>query len=351
MKAFYITAACLLSHTGLVTSQGVEVDMTPLRYCSDKQWFVCLNHEKPFGNYWDRAGMATRHQDNAYMAIMGTPPENPKYIAMFFHGQQGQGITDPVSDSVANVVAGSEPFWKWDTANVGSQPKVVNSKSVAGRFYNDQTRFLLHDETLYITVYDPGFNHNGDDKRNVVRGYSKFLDSKVESWANIDGVVMVGASRGGCLAMQLAENLRQKYLLTHTQFALDVIDPVCNLLENEFGIYKEFVDSPVNDKYKSWKTDVPKQLKDFLPENYCMRNMAIGEDVSGVGLQIRGFSHNTCTEEDCELLDFNGNAYYEQKWEDICHSCAGRDFDDASLAITVEPILSHLDKCKARFGW
>ena len=351
MKAIHLSLVLLFSHTGFVVSQDVEVDMKPLRYCADKRWFLCLDHERPFGNYWDKAGMADRHQDNAFMAIMGTPPSNPKYIAMFFHGQQGLGITDPVVDSVANVVAGSEPFWKWDTANVGSKSKTVNSKSVAGRFFNDQSRFLPHDETLYITVWDPGFNHNGNDKRNVIKGYADFLDSQVQSWGNIDGIVMVGASRGGCLTMQLAENLRQEFTLTHTQFALDVIDPVCNLLEHEFGISAEKIDNPVRDKYKSYQVDVPKQLDGFLPENYCMRNLAIGEDVSGVGLQIRGFSHDTCTKEDCELLDFNGNAYYEQKWTFICHSCAGRQFDAASLDITVEPILAHLDKCKARFGW
>lgn len=351
MKAIYIPLAFLFSHAGLAATQDVEVDMTPLRYCTDKRWFVCLDHEKPLGNFWAKAGMAERHQDNAFMAIMGTPPENPKYIAMFFHGQQGLGVTDPVVDSVANVVAGSEPFWKWDTANVGSKTKTVNSKSVAARFYNDQTRFLPQDETLYITVWDPGFNHNGRDKRKVIEGYSNFLDSKVASWANVDGIVMVGASRGGCLAMQLAENLRQTFYLAHTQFAVDVIDPVCNVVIHEFGISSEKIESPVNDKYKSYKIDIPKQLKDFLPENYCIRNLAIGEDVSGVGLQIRGFSHKSCVEEDCELLDFNGNAYYEQKWANICHSCAGRQFDAASLDITVEPILRHLDKCKARFGW
>ena len=347
LASLSIAVACVVSQAGLVRGDDVMVEMTPLRYCSDKRWWGCRKHAFPLGGFWDDAGMWGAHQDRAFMAVMGEAPANPKYIAIFIHGQQG--LSGDIEDSVANVVAGSQSEWKWETDNVGSKTKSVDSRSAAARFYNDQSRFLSNDETLYLTIWDPQFNHVAFDKEKIIEGYAKFLDSKV-NWANVDGIVMVGISRGGCLAMRLAEDLRARYWLAHVQFALDVIDPVCRAREDEFGTYVETIINPVNSDYESWKTDIPGQLGG-IQENYCIRNLALGEDVSGIGLGIRGFTHETCTAVDCQLNDFNGAPFYEQKWDDLCHSCAGRQFDAESLAITVEPVLAHLERCKTRFGW
>ena len=100
----------------VVQGQDVTVEMTPLRYCSDKRWWGCRTFTYPFGRpYWDDAGMWGPHQDRAFMAIMGEAPSNPRYIAVFIHGQQG--LTGDIKDSVSNVVVGSQMEWKWETDN------------------------------------------------------------------------------------------------------------------------------------------------------------------------------------------------------------------------------------------
>ncbi|CAB9501420.1 expressed unknown protein [Seminavis robusta] len=330
--------------------QDVKVNMQPLRYCSDRRWWGCQARAYPYGEYWENAGMSSNHQNAAFMGIMGEEPAAPRYLAIFSHGQQG--LHGQIGDATANVFCGSDMEWKWNTDENPSQTIHLDGKSAAAQFYNDQSRFLPQSDTLFLTIFDPQFSQqfSEHEKNEILDGYASFLDSKVYDWADIEGVVFVGASRGGCFVTRLAQKLEASYLQDGAKVALSVVDPVCKMAQEEYGVTSDTIDNPLNTAYRSYTTDVAAQLSG-PKENYCVRNLALGEEISGMFLGVRGWSHNTCTESTCYLNDASDQPYYTQVWANMCHSCVGRQYDDASLDVTVNPILDHLEGCMARFGW
>lgn len=333
--------------TGAVIAADVSVTMKPLRYCKDKKWWGCKTRGYPYGNYWENAGMSNDNQDKAFMAVMGTAPSNPKYIALFTSGQQGSSG----GAAFGNVVSGATPNWRWNTNENGDESRSVDEDSVAAEFYNDQTRFLSRSDTLYLTLWDAQFNHmaSSGEKEDTLEGYAKYIDSLV-NWSNIEGIVMVGSSRGGCLVMRLSQELKSRYGLSTVQFALGSVDGVCKKSQSEFGTYSSTITNPTNSNYKAYKTDVSTELSGDK-ESYCVYHLALGQEVTGLALGVRTFTHETCAATGCELKDSQDEVWYKQDWDNICHTCAGQDFSQSNLDKTVTPMLDHLEDCKSRFGW
>ncbi|CAB9524107.1 expressed unknown protein [Seminavis robusta] len=329
--------------------EDIPVTLHPLRYCADRGWMGCNEYSYPYGTFWKDAGMLEENQDMACMAIMGEAPSNPKYLVIFSSGQGS-------SKDLGSVVSGAHDGWQWDTTGNGGTSSTVNRLSVAAEFYQDQTRFLPNHETLYLTLFDSQFNHmdSANAKQATLNGYAAYLDSKVLSWDNIKGIVIAGASRGGCLSMRLSQHLRAQYNLDHVKFALGTIDGVCKYTQNEFGVTSDTIDNPLPGApagYKAYKTNIPAQLQG-PKEDYCIWQLTLGDDATGrLSLGIRGFTHETCSDIYCELLDGNGDPFYTQVWDDLCHSCATMNFDEVSRARTSVPLLDHLAVCVIRFGW
>jgi hypothetical protein len=296
--------------------------------------------------------MSGGEQNKAFFAVIGSIPKSIKYIAIFVNGQQGIGFVQANRD----VISGASDDWRWDTDEDPTEPRFINGLSAAARFYHDQYRFLPQSETLYLSIWDLRFNLEQlkRNKEEMLEGYASFLNSMVD-WNNVKGVVIAGASRGGCFALRLPQKLRSMYTLSEVKFALASIDGVCSGLQNEFGVtITETIDNPLPSapaNYKSYPTDVPAQLVG-PEEDYCIWHLALGNDVSLWGLLgVRGFSHYTCKSPSCYLLDRNNNAFYTQVWDDISHKGAVHNFDAVSLDKTVTPILDHFEDCINRFGW
>ena len=331
---------------------NVGVTMRPLRYCSDKRWWGCKTRSYPYGGYWNNNGMSTDNQNKAFFATMGSVPSrsNVQYIAIFSSGQQGSSG----GDDVRNAISGATDNWKWNTDENGSEPRSVRDGSVAERFYNDQTRFLPRSKTLYLSIWDPQFNHmaSSGEKTDTLNGYADYLNSKVY-WSNIKGVVIAGSSRGGCLAMRLSQHLRTRFNLgSNTKFAVASVDGVCKYTQSELGTTSSTMDNPVHSgSWKVYKTDMNGQFPSSVRDRYCILHLAGGEEVTGVALGVRAFGHSgsACGSTGGCTLTHNGNVWYKQTWNTLCHTCAGRDISNS--AIIRDPILNHFESCKNRFGW
>eukprot|EP00286_Rhodomonas_abbreviata_P023072 CAMPEP_0181295124 /NCGR_PEP_ID=MMETSP1101-20121128/3974_1 /TAXON_ID=46948 /ORGANISM="Rhodomonas abbreviata, Strain Caron Lab Isolate" /LENGTH=419 /DNA_ID=CAMNT_0023399843 /DNA_START=83 /DNA_END=1343 /DNA_ORIENTATION=+ len=339
--------ACILALAERADGQAVATTMKPIRYCSDKKWWGCKTRGYPYGSFWENAGMSNDNQDKAFFAIMGSAPSrsNVEYVVLFSSGQQGS--SGGSSGDAANVVSGAYDDWKWNTNENPSEPRSVDSRSIAAKFYNDQTKYLPHSKTLYLTLWDAQFNHMAStgEKEDTLDGYSDFLNSKVY-WANIKGIILVGSSRGGCLAMRLSQHLRARYNLNHVQFAVGSVDGVCKYSQDELGTTSSTINNPVaTSGYKAYKTAMDQQFVD--KSNYCILHLVGGEEVTGLALGVRPFTHDTCTSVSCTLTE-NGETWYKQTWNDLCHQCAGRDYNEAD--ITIDPMLAISSSAKLGLG-
>uniref|UniRef100_A0A7S1VLL4 Feruloyl esterase n=1 Tax=Grammatophora oceanica TaxID=210454 RepID=A0A7S1VLL4_9STRA len=334
------------------TQSGVPIDLKPIRYCESKGrrwgfWTFCSSHGYPHGEFWNNAGAAGLNEDDALFATMGSvpSPSDIEYIAIFSSGEE-------IDDD--NVVSGAMADSEWDTYQNPSQPRTVDGRSVAAQFYDDEVRFLPRSKTLYLTVWDPEFNHIDSlrSKTNMLEGYAQYLTSKV-NWSNIKGVVLSGSSRGGCFAFRLGEYLRINNAPPTTGFAIAALDAVCNVAQNEFGVTSSTLENPLplaKKDSESFVVDINSQYPSGTRSQHCIWHFTIGEPAYYAELNYHGFSHTGCDSVDgCTLLDENGDVYYEQQWGDMSHGKSTKDYVYSSE--TVDPILSHLDDCKDRFGW
>lgn len=333
---------------------SVPIQLKPLRYCSNKKWWGCKTRGYPYGQFWENAGMSNDNQDKAFFATMGSVPSrsNVEYIAIFSSGQQGS--SGGSSGDAKNVVSGATDNYKWNTDENSSEPRSVQSQSVAAQFYNDQSRFLPQSKTLYLTLWDSQFNQlaSSGEKEDTLNGYADYLNSKVY-WSNIKGIVLVGSSRGGCLVMRLSQKLRSKFSLSSVDFAIASLDGVCKKSQSEFGTTSDKLDNPLSsapNSYEAYETNMYNQFPSSTRDNHCVWHLATGDEVTGVGLGVRAFTHSSCSSASgCTLNDSNGEPFYTQKWASMTHKQAGREFSFSSETVT--PILNHLDGCKDRFNW
>uniref|UniRef100_A0A7S1VLL6 Uncharacterized protein n=1 Tax=Grammatophora oceanica TaxID=210454 RepID=A0A7S1VLL6_9STRA len=151
----------------------------------------------------------------------------------------------------------------------------------------------------------------------------------------------------------MGEYLRINHAPQTTGFAIAANDAVCRVLQNEFGATSSTVDNPLQtapSDYEAYEVDMNSQYPTSTRSRHCIWNFVTGAPVTEPIWNIQGLSHKGCSSVGgCTLLDDSGEVYFEQQWGAMTHGESGQDYLYSSE--TVDPILSHLDDCKDRFGW
>mmetsp|Transcript_49524 Transcript_49524/g.99361 ORF Transcript_49524/g.99361 Transcript_49524/m.99361 type:complete len:149 (-) Transcript_49524:222-668(-) len=147
--------------------------------------------------------------------------------------------------------------------------------------------------------------------------------------------------------MRLAKEIKVK--APSADFAVGSVDGVCKYTQSELGTRNSKIDNPIPaapSSYKAYKTNLASEFSD--KDHFCIFHLVGGQEVTGLALGVRAFTHETCSAETCALSN-NGKDWYKQQWINLAHQTAGRDYSKAS--ITIDPMVQHIKDCKTRFGW
>lgn len=291
---------------------GVHLDR--VRRCRNKSPWPCNGvTTKPDYNYF--SGMRKEPQKKLYLSQVNTPSKAKTVnLVMGFAGQQH--ARKGHSSGITGQQSGYKPFSRksatgWSTLRASSL--IQDSLS---------TNLLSRHNTFVGLVFDARFNYNfaQGKKTDIVRYYHNYIVSKLATpRSRVETIYLAGHSRGGCLAVRLAEKLSQTYptarIIVHTY------DPVCatpnagGALHREFGVFTPQITNPLNNNWKVFTTDFTSRL----PNNKCMsiRSFLSGENVVG---RVRAFGHRGFTNTMDSLSLANGRNWYTQSFHPQGHN-------------------------------
>ena len=330
LTGFEQTSSALISS---VDSDEIPVDR--VRRCRGR---VFCNSTQTRGEFrhWDRNGVAKDKQKRTYIARMAEPSRaSTRYVVFLAAGQQDTVNINPVSGGLASGVTG-QPFKfknRFGNKRTGSQGGYeLTHHSLAHWLVEDGESPFPADETFFAAAWDARFNHKFSErnKKRAVQAYADWLSDKFVA-RNVETMYLAGHSRGGCLVMRLAQELKRRHPSIPT--IVHSFDGVCERASSEFGVSGRRVDNPASGQSNAWAYSTNMLTQFPSQSNLRILNLVGGYPVANVGiLGVHAFSHTTATEEVFDL------GWYEQRWLDLEHD----DVDDFWRSDVREPAIEHL---------
>ena len=212
--------------------------------------------------------MTTKAQKKMYITENNEPEKQvTKNLVMFFNGQQ-------TKKGYNEGLIGTRKGYK-DNFGIKTQSSSydLSDDSYADQIFNNDTYFSRND-TFVGMVLDPRFHYEytGDQKTQIVSAYLYYIMDKLNSHS-AETVLLVGHSRGGCLAMRLGKEIATlaNYpgsIFYQTRIIIQTWDPVC--ADNRLGMAREFgvvTNDPIDNSlvtdasYKAHTTDMNAQFQ------------------------------------------------------------------------------------------
>jgi len=320
------TCAAEPAENPFIINHKIKLDRT--RYCTREVPLPCYgvtNHKYRF--FKDR--MSNTAQKNMYIAENNRPPkQSTKNLVMFFAGQQ---TTGGYHDGLSGQVNGYKtPFerktaWEWTH---------LSSDSYANQILNEA--YFSGDDTFVGMALDARFNYERreDAKDQILSAYLDYIMDKLSS-DGAETILLVGHSRGGCLAMRLGQKMATlaKYpgsILYLTRIIIQTWDPVCadkrGPLREEFGVItSDPIDNPlVDDKsYKVYTTNMNTQFQHAKKSCLAIKSVLSGEVIMETidwAYDTHAFGHRSDNGLVANYLWEDGFKWYQQSWNDLGHT-------------------------------
>lgn len=205
--------------------------------------------------------------------------------------------------------------------------------------------------TWMAVVNDNNFDHLFDSgkKQQILNGFVRWLEGQVRPETR--AIYLAGSSRGGCLMMRMAQQLRNNTSLDGIDIYVSSFDGVCKYSQGELGTRGDKINNPVRPSltsYGGWATDLSAQF----PRRAGLHifHIAGGEEVAPL-TGIRAFSAyaGSSPPKTGSNLDWG---WYTQRWVKWKHKEIGNPYTEPAssdraraVAETIDAQLTWLD------GW
>ena len=287
------TTAVALDTDDLVTVEKIR-HCTPGILCNSVQ-------SLPEYSYWENENVSRQHQKKTWISRYSTPSKNnTKYLVFVASGQER-------AFGLSGSLNGKSTNWKDEYTNQEWEEDFEINSSLITKVLGNYDEFKPS-ETYAAGAWDARFNweFSQGEKNDILEAYYKWLSSKFHAH-KIKVIYLAGHSRGGCLAMRLA----QKFNNAHPNVPIIVhsFDGVCNQIQHELGTWGTKITNPTNSGYKAFKTNMINQFNN--KKSIAIYHMASGDDVLEAA---HAFTHSGFK------VEHNGFDWYNQQWFDVQHT-------------------------------
>lgn len=312
---------------------AIAFSLYKVRRCNN---LLCIGSSLTRGDfsYWETYGVSNANQKDTYIGTLLEPARaNTRRLVIVLAGQNG--IADTIGSGVGDDVVGSQHNWHEGWPNDrASEGHTINDNSIAEQLYDqfDQTG-----NTFMAVSWAHAMNWNAiqSQKTAIEDAFYYWLLSKADA-NNIDEVLIIGFSRGGCFALRLAERFNRN--LTSADVAVMSVDAVCN--EGEFNTTSVKLSNPNNGAYQAVTTDF---RSNFSREGH---HLYVHNVVSGhknfVLSNIVGLSHDNAS---TDPYDWDG--WYHQDWVNQQHTSVDNaaSWNDGGITFYNDAQLWFADSC------
>ncbi len=240
-----------------------------------------------------------------------TPPKaDTEHIVFAFAGQQ------PPNDGLRGGITGQRRRFRagW-TSKEPSKKQVLMSNFLVDLVL--KSGVFPKRNSFVGLVFDAQFNYEYFYfiKQRVLHAYLKYVTSKMGPQTKT--VYLAGHSRGGCLAMQMAAVLSEKF--PRLRVIVSAFDPVCViprlLYITEFGVTSRRVVNPTNPAHTVYTTNMTSEFhnRDCL----SVRSFLSGDPI--LNLPIHAFGHSGFTKQFDTLMTATGRPWYTQSFHEEDH--------------------------------
>jgi len=273
--------------------------------------------------------MRKEPQKKLYISELNVPSRsNTKNFALFIAGQQN-------SNGQSSGITGQRSSYKdkFERKTASFSPYQLAKNSLANTILS--SGLFSADDTFVGLVFDAQFNYEFPDKNTIEKSYIEYILSKLNT-ENIETIYIAGHSRGGCLAMRIAQELTHRAKeyssnLYQARIIIQTWDPVCS--DDRFPFGKEFgvddnpiVDNPVvaDSSWYVHTTDMEAQFQNKRRSCLVIRAFLSGEEFINVGegfYTVHGFGHRGHSDKENSIFDTGADfPWYTQSFHTEEHS-------------------------------
>ncbi len=227
-----------------------------------------------------------------------------------------------------NGVTGQGGYWDDDCDDAVCPNIRLDGRSLAMKLY--ALNWFDAASTWFAVSPDNNFDYTLTlAKRNrLVEGFTAWIKTKITT--DTENIVLAGSSRGGCLSMRIAQELRKLPEYNDIQIYVMSFDGVCNKGE-ELGTSMTKIDNPVRDSgtfYGGWAVDMNAQYPNH--DNLHIYQISGGQEVVPA-TGIRAFSAYEGAKPPKVGTDIDWE-WYKQKWVHWAHKEIGNPYSEPDTA-------------------
>lgn len=268
-------------------------------------------------------------------------PSTREAIVIMSAGQKAS------SSGHSNGLTGQASSWDQHCDNVSCPGVTLDGRSLGMKL---RALGWLPPATTYTAVVnDNNFDHLFDSgkKQQILDGFARWLEAQIRPETRT--IYLAGSSRGGCLVMRMAQELRRIAAHDGIDIYVSSFDGVCKKSQGELGTFDDKINNPVRPWgtfYGGWATDMSAQF----PRRAGLHifHIAGGQEVVPASA-IRAFSAyaGTSPPKTGSNLDWG---WYKQSWVRWAHKEIGNPYTEPSasdqprvVAETIDAQLTWLD--------
>ncbi|MBQ9817788.1 MAG: hypothetical protein IJM59_10065 [Proteobacteria bacterium] len=249
---------------------------------------------------------------NVRIAEIANPGVHKNVIFM----TAGQKIS---SSGHQNGITGQFATWDSNCGNVQCTGVSLDGRSMAMKL-KAQNWFP---NAWFAVAPDNNFDYtmSSAKRSRLVQGFTKWLEKKITP--DTENIVLAGSSRGGCLVVLMAQELRKKSEYNHINIYVSSYDSVCK--SDEFGITSTKINNPVRPSgtfYGGWATNLNAQFPNR--GNLHIYHISGGQEIVAL-TGIRTFSGYSGSTPPGTGSDIDWG-WYKQTWVPWAHKEIGNPY-------------------------
>ena len=180
-----------------------------------------------------------------------------------------------------------------------------------------------------------GYLSSSEEKEAILNALTAYVKNHISADGKL--IYLSGSSRGACLSLMLAKQLKADPDYENMPMILHLVDPVCKSSDDDLVDVPATarIDNPLNDNYRARAVDLDTFFSDQAKKTLSVYSTHTGDNV--VLAQARTFVDEDTPEGQTDAYeltwDFNGEAkvFWTQNWVDYSHKFLGRTCGEKAI--------------------
>ena len=224
------------------------------------------------------------------------------------------------SSGHANGVTGQAADWDKNCGDAQCTGLTLDARSMAMKLKS----YNWFPNAWFAVATDNNFDYtmSSSKREHLVAGFVNWIKSQITS--DTENVVLAGSSRGGCLVMLIAQELRKNHAYDNINIYVSSYDGVC-IKGDELGVTTTKINNPVRRSgtfYGGWAVNMTSQYPNH--QNLHIYHISGGEEVVPA-FGIRTFSAYNGSNPPGTGTDIDWG-WYKQTWVPWKHKEIGNPF-------------------------